>query len=234
MTSGFQEKRIYLPTTHSKLLLYIAKVAKFGSYALPAIATILLFLAVNNEIWFWCSIIVLIASIILQAVKDSWEKILKERRRPDARELDIALAHFALTSANLMTSVTAKEKAVQLSRQHLMQALGREYEEWPGFRASLYLLPASSNVLNVSVEIGDDSGVEKHDLNKVFDTGSNETQFSENNFLKSRTFIAVPIRFNEEIHGIVTLESSEKNSLTGEDVGIAKKYAALLSTTFVL
>lgn len=217
-----------LPPSRSKRLRLYATTAKVGSYVAPALATVLLFFAKGDPIWFWWAASALVASIALQIGKDSWEKILSARRGPDARALDIALAQQALTSAGQMPTENSRQETLGMCRRHLVRALAREYEEWEGSVATLHLLNGTPSPGEISVSIGKLTAPPPHLLEAM--KSSSHAMLSATG--PARSFISAPVSMIGHTWGIVTLQTSETHTLSPKDVEIVEKYATMLALTF--
>lgn len=223
---------VRVPTSRSRRLRRYARAAKIGSYVAPALATVCLFLAKADPVWFWLAATVLVLSIALQIGKDWWEKVLEARREPDARSLNITLAQFALTSTSLMTNSDTRRKTLDLCRRYVMQALGREYEEWEGSIATLHILAATDEPTEISVEVGDTRGEKRELLAEALKSGLGAMLVANGDQPQARSFVSVPVRFDGVARGLITLQTSEQYALTRKDVEIVEKYADMLAITF--
>jgi hypothetical protein len=217
-----------LPTSRSRRLRLYATIAKVASYVAPALATVLLFFAKADPVWFAWAAGALIVSISLQIGKDWWEKILSARKGPDARALDLALAQQALTSVGQMSAAASRQATLSMCRRHLVRALAREYDEWEGSVATLHLIHETTSPGKISVAIGKLTAPPPQLVEAM--KSSSHAMLSATG--QARSFISAPVSMLGSTSGILTLQTSETHTLSSKDVEIVEKYATMLALTF--
>lgn len=240
-----------VPASRSKAAKRYASIAKVGSYVAPALATVLLFLAKSDPVWFWWAAAALIASIALQVGKDWWEKVLRERRSADLRELDLASAQLALGALG-STCEDEVSAAIYLGRRRILQALSREYEEWSGSRVTLVNVDESrmAKDWSMAVQVGDgpvafatrEADDERLRILSEVTKGGAEPLLSkvgkgiELANQATGSFIAVPVRMSyaHKLYGILLLQTSPSEALTQRDVEVVQSYADMLALTFTV